>query len=68
VFLAPQPASAAERVVLSSCTRAREETGRREITRDHGRLLRQVLADISGYQRGELTASMRELRRILSEA
>jgi hypothetical protein len=39
-----------------------------EITREHGRLLRQVLADISGYQRGELTSSLRELRRILSEA
>src|SRR5690242_17279986 len=39
-----------------------------EITREQGRLLRQVLADITGYQRGELTSTMRELRRILSEA
>jgi hypothetical protein len=30
------------------------------------RLLRRVLADLTGYQRGELTPALRELREILS--
>jgi hypothetical protein len=38
-----------------------------EITRMHARLLREVLADITGYQRGELTPGLRDLRRVLSE-
>jgi hypothetical protein len=37
-----------------------------EVTRDRARLLREVLADITGYQRGELTPGLRELRRLLS--
>jgi hypothetical protein len=37
------------------------------ITRDRARLLREVLADITGYQRGELTPGLRDLRRLLSE-
>jgi len=38
-----------------------------EITRVRARLLREVLADITGYQRGELTPGLRDLRRVLSE-
>jgi hypothetical protein len=38
-----------------------------EITREQARLLRTVLADVTGYQRGELTAALRELRQILTE-
>ena len=37
-----------------------------EITSVRARLLREVLADITGYQRGELTPGLRELRRVLS--
>ena len=37
-----------------------------EVTRDRARLLRLVLADITGYQRGDLTPGLRELRRLLS--
>ena len=38
-----------------------------EITRVRARLLREVLAEITGYQRGELTPGLRDLRRVLSE-
>jgi hypothetical protein len=38
------------------------------ITRERARLLRQVMADVTGYQRGELTVSLRELRQILTDA
>ena len=37
-----------------------------EVTRDRARLLRLVLADITGYQRGDLTPALRELRHLLS--
>jgi len=32
-----------------------------EITRDAGRVLRQVMADLSGYQKADLTRGLREL-------
>jgi hypothetical protein len=38
-----------------------------EVTHDRARLLREVLADITGYQRGDLTPGLRDLRRLLSE-
>jgi hypothetical protein len=38
-----------------------------EVTRDRARLLREVLADITGYQRGDLTPGLRDLRRLISE-
>jgi hypothetical protein len=42
--------------------------GMREVTRDRARLLREVLADITGYQRGDLTPGLRDLRRLLSDS
>jgi hypothetical protein len=39
-----------------------------EISRERARLLRQVMADVTGYQRGELTVPLRELRQILTDA
>jgi hypothetical protein len=39
-----------------------------EVTRDRARLLREVLADITGYQRGDLTPGLRDLRRLLSDS
>jgi hypothetical protein len=37
-----------------------------ELEQSEARLLRRVIADLTGYQRGELTSGLRELREILS--
>lgn len=39
-----------------------------EVDRDRARVLRQLLADIDGYQRRELTPGLRDLRRQLRAA
>jgi hypothetical protein len=37
-----------------------------DVTRAQGRLIRQVMSDLSGYQRRDLTTALRQLRQILS--
>ena len=38
-----------------------------DLSRAKGRLLRQVISDLSGYQRKDLTPSLRQLRKVLGE-